>query len=118
MGTARYTFKIEEYVNNEITGKYEWEEVAAGKGNAKFVIRNLIAAVETIADDNEIAVDWPGGKPAETEVSAAEFQGMLADPAQRTIIESMFGPEMAAGLDKMANLASLMEGQPKKAGQS
>lgn len=118
MGTAKYSFRIEEFVHSDVTGKSDWEEVAAGKGAAKFVIRNLIAAIETIADDNDIDVQWPGSSAGESEPSAAEFQELLQDPGQRQIMESMFGSDMMAGLDNMAKLASLMEGQPKKARQS
>lgn len=112
MGT-RYRFTVEQYLPDS-TEEYKWEEVASCTGGPKATVNAMLEAAQELAAEHGIEIK----RPAEQDVTAQEFQGMLEDPTQRTMIEAMFGKEMVDGLGKMASMAVALEGQPKKAGQS
>lgn len=111
-GKTRYEFNLYEKVGDEL------DDVVMARGGPERIIRALIDAAELVAQEHGITINWPNSTVVEGDVSADEFKAMMGDPAQRQIMESMFGGDMLAGLDKMANFAALIEGQQKKPKQS
>jgi hypothetical protein len=113
MKNDKYRFTLERYVPKEGAGDYDWDEVSSSSGRAPVVLAAMVEAIGELAEEAGLP------NPTKTEeVSTADFRRMLDDPMTKSVMGSMFGPDMLEGLGKMADLVELSEKQPGKAGQS